>query len=229
MAKSPVPGNADGAERSPPIEAKWYEKPFAVITAVVVFAGAVVALCSWTYSVGKDAGEKQLAVYETTQKLDLPKLSADAIEATAALKTATDEFITMLVDNRTYAEMKDNFDKLTAERNSLNGRIQDLEAATKSLQTELDKANQRVASLTPSGEINTLRVGQSYEVYNQITLGLVTHYGSSVQLKINSENGNYSNGDVIDVPGLSGGDCQVTILNLDADEKTVEIRVTCSS
>ena len=196
--------------------------------------------CRWdsfaaAYTVGKDTGEKEIEVYKTANKIDFSTLAKQTIDSTAALRKAIDEFRTMLVDNKSYEELKSHVAKLndynkalSIDRDNIAKKEVEIENKYKILTTDFSK-------LTSPEEPLTIKKGTSMLVGGtMLNIGFLGTYGDQAELNVNGRRNTVKAGDVISSDNYFSLSkdiedkflCTIRVIEAESDNP-IKLRVQC--
>jgi hypothetical protein len=194
--------------------ALWAERLGFLIAVGAVFSGG--------YWLGQRPGSEQTQVYKDFVALDLPSRIKELSAGTQALNKAAKEFSKMLVENRTYEEIRANFDKVAQ---SASDRL----AENEKLREELSALQRKWADLTDVGKAYSVKEAAAVPVIGgQLIVGAkrVLVDGQAV-LNLNGTEKTVYAGDVFEfnVPGRGG--CTIRINSVDFISSSITFNADC--
>jgi len=199
---------------------------FAIMVATIV--AAAVAVGSFAYSMGKDAGEAELKTRQDLASVNFPQIAADARTTTADLKTATAAFKDLLVNNVTYQQAMAKQAEQITTITKLTANVSTLTAQNKAQQDTIRNLETKLAAYENPERIYDLKKGQSQQVGGgELIVGLQYNLGSFAEITINSQRYSAQPGDVIDLKGMKGADCRVKVTSL-TDNDAASFSASCS-
>jgi hypothetical protein len=172
------------------------------LTVALALIGGLYGLELEVYSLGKDAGEKALAVYMAANKIDFSALSKESTEAVAALRKATTEFSTLLANSNSYEEMKSKVQSLTQANKDLSEKYEAAKTEREKAISEYDGIFRELATLTEPEDKATLEEGKSASLSgNLINIGLVSKYPTRADIRVNGlSRGSVETGAILSSP-----------------------------
>lgn len=193
---------------------RWREGLTFLTTAGLIFYGG--------YWFGELLYQSRLATYEELTKLDLPSLSREATNAAQSLRMASAEFETMLVNNRTYEEMKNRY---IAARE----RVADLENEKRTALAQLEKVRAVLSETFEVGKLHAVRTSNSVSIGSLLNVGLTSLGMADAQLNINGTVRTVSPGDFFEVNATNDRPCKIRVLNLHYVASTLDFTADCSA
>ncbi|MDA5632578.1 MULTISPECIES: hypothetical protein [Rhizobium/Agrobacterium group] len=211
----------DAAEILP--EEPWYKRFEVLLTLGLSIS---ISLLTATFLLGQYFGEKDLEVYKSLSKLDLPAATAETRAATAQLIETSAAFKEMLVKTSSYQDMKVELDSAKTEVAEYQRRSEATQKELSNQIRDLALLNQTIIELTPKGETHVISEGGSIPFVGNVSVGLTDWFASSVYLNVAGKNNRQIVADVIDYES-SLVKCTITLQKISKD-KTATVLVDCS-
>lgn len=205
-------------------QSRWYESQSAI------FGGLVVALitgCGLAYTIGKDVGQGDLSSYKAVNEMGVAEIVSELSVTAAEVRAATSEFKTMLVENATYEEMRNQFDSLKMELEASKILNSELNATVKASEDKIRELSDRLTSITDPDLEYVI-----YENSSESLFGGVIHVGllelgvdGVAKVKIDGTSHTVTVGDVI--PQDASKNCSLTVLETDYVSGSLKFSTNC--
>lgn len=194
---------------------KWGEVFGILIAAGTLFGGGV-----WY---GQQPTSEQIETQKAFIALDLPARIKESAEATNQLRSASQEFSTMLVNNKTYEDMRSKFEGLTSQLAASESEKQAVESQLSTLKAKTDDLF-RIGVKHTLHEKSTVQVGGTL-----LNVGLTrVNVTGDAELNFNGTLRTVSAGDVFEVPTANGAPCDFRILYISYSGSMVEFTADCT-
>lgn len=138
---------------------------------------AIAAVGGFAYNYGKDVGDSACANLRVAQELGLDHLAKLATDASAKLKTTSEEFLQLLQTNASYQE-------LLRERDTLAKELESTLATHNSTKAELAETRSKLDAVLKPGKPLRIDLNKSISIGPDLNVGLAG-VGSSAQLYMN--------------------------------------------
>ncbi|VIO67032.1 hypothetical protein [Bradyrhizobium ivorense] len=197
------------------------------VATLAAFFSIIVVSTGAAYSIGKDYGEKELQVYKAANDIDFKSLAKSATEASASLRSASAQIAALVEAGKTVQGLKDQISalqdetkrssiELASERDKLNGLV-----------IEYKSLASKYAALTGAESTFQIVQGKTALAANgNLLIGVVSAFGSYVELNLNSQSKKSSVEDIIpiSIAGPPKTDCLVSVLETSLHDARVSSR-----
>lgn len=185
---------------------------------------AIVAIAGGSYTLGKDTGASELAVYKTTESLGLKELTTQTAAATKELRHASTEFAELVNANKNLKVISETLTKTKVERDAMQAERDVAVRSMSSLKTDYVLLGEKYAKLLDPNSTIKVSLNKSVALLGgDLIIGLVNTAAPKATLNVNNSQAARTAGDTfpISLPGPPKRDCKITLMEIGSSDVTI--------